>query len=187
MNYRHLLLPLVASALSFMNPVSALSSPNLLGVAVRDIEGKETTLKSFAGKVLLVVNVASECGYTRQYEGLEALHRKYKNQGLLVLGFPCNDFGNQEPGDEKQIQAFCSREFKVSFPMFSKVSIRGGSPHPLFAQLTGSSSPFPGPVEWNFQKFLIGKDGTLRSRFASGIEPDAPELVQAIEQALKAR
>ncbi len=165
----------------------AASAPDLMGIPVTDIQGKETHLGAFANKVLLVVNVASECGYTNQYEGLEALYRAYKDRGLVVLGFPCNDFGAQEPGDDKQIQAFCSSKYKVTFPMFAKVKILGNQPHPLFAGLTGPASPFPGPVKWNFNKFLIGRDGVPTARFPSGTEPDDAELKTAIEKALNAR
>ncbi|MEK0446286.1 MAG: hypothetical protein RLZZ399_1607 [Verrucomicrobiota bacterium] len=173
--------------LALMQNLNASPTPDLLGVSVRDIRGRETTLGSFAGKVLLVVNVASECGYTQQYEGLEALYRSYRDAGLVVLGFPCNDFGSQEPGDEKEIERFCSSRFQVTFPMFSKVSIAGPGAHPLFAGLTGPNSPFPGPVQWNFQKFLIGRDGVLSARFDSSTEPDSEMLKSAIEKALRVR
>lgn len=167
-----------------MTSLHAASAPDLLGVPVWDIQGKETHLGAYANKVLLVVNVASECGYTSQYEGLEALYRAYKDRGLVVLGFPCNDFGGQEPGDEKQIQQFCTSKYKVTFPMFAKVKILGSEPHPLFAGLTGSASPFPGPVKWNFNKFLIGRDGVPSARFGSETEPADAELKAAIEKAL---
>ncbi|MEI6714284.1 MAG: glutathione peroxidase [Verrucomicrobiota bacterium] len=170
----------------WMGALQAVSAPDLLGIPLRDIEGKETTLSRFSGKVLLIVNVASECGYTNQYEGLEALYRKYTDRGLVVLGFPCNDFGGQEPADNKEIQQFCKSKYHVTFPMFAKVNIRGGEPHPLFAGLTGVASPFPGPVQWNFNKFLIGRDGLQSARFPSDTEPDSGELQAAIEKALSA-
>lgn len=170
-----------------MTPLHGTSAPDLLSIPVRDINGKETTLGSFGSKALLIVNVASQCGYTRQYAGLEALYREYKDRGLVILGFPCNDFGAQEPGEAKEIQEFCSRNFHVTFPLFSKVAIRSESPHPLFTGLTGAASPFPGPVQWNFQKFLIGKDGALAARFPSSTEPDDAALKAAIEKALSAR
>jgi len=151
-------------------------------IAVKDIDGKDTTLKAYAGKVLLIVNVASECGYTPQYSGLQALHEKMSGKGLAVLGFPCNDFGGQEPGSEAQIKSFCAENYKVTFPMFSKVSIKGEAKHPLYAAL---QSAVGGEVGWNFEKFLIGKDGKVLKRFSSEVAPDSPELLQAIEAALK--
>jgi glutathione peroxidase len=135
--------------------------------------------------VVLIVNVASRCGYTRQYEGLEKLYQTYKARGFVVLGFPCNDFGSQEPASEKEIQKFCKSEYGVTFPMFSKVGIRS-KPHPLFAALTDPSSPLPGPVQWNFNKFLLGRDGVLKARFDSTDEPDSESLKAAIERALNA-
>lgn len=161
--------------------------PKLLSISLRDIDGKETSLKAHAGKALLLVNVASQCGYTSQYEGLEALWRKYKDQGLVVLGFPANDFGAQEPGTEAQIKEFCSTRFDVSFPMFSKMHVKGPEQHPLYAELTGPGSPAPGPVKWNFGKFLVGRDGKVIARFDSDVAPDSPKLTGAIEKALAAK
>lgn len=161
------------------------AAPDYLNLPLRDIEGRIGTLGAFAGKVLLIVNVASQCGYTRQYEGLEKLYRGYKDQGLVVLGFPCNDFGSQEPENEKAILKFCKSEYDVTFPLFSKVGIRS-KPHPLFAALTESGSPLPGPVQWNFNKFLLGRDGMLKARFDSTDEPDGEPLRSAIEKALAA-
>lgn len=155
---------------------------NVQDIPVKDIEGKDTTLKSYAGKVLLIVNVASECGYTPQYAGLQALHDKMNSKGLVVLGFPCNDFGGQEPGSEADIKQFCSTRFHVTFPMFSKVSIKGTNKHPLYAAL---QSAVGGEVGWNFEKFLISKEGKVLKRFTSDVEPDSPELQAAIEEALK--
>jgi glutathione peroxidase len=163
----------------------ASGAPDYFELPLRDIEGRTGTLGAFAGKVLLIVNVASRCGYTRQYEGLEELYQAYKAQGLVVLGFPCNDFGAQEPASEKEIQKFCKAEYGVTFPMFGKVGIRT-KPHPLFAALTDSSSPLPGPVQWNFNKFLLGRDGVLKARFDSTDEPDSGPLKAAIEKALSA-
>jgi glutathione peroxidase len=188
------LLPALAASLlsSPMNPLApaslhAASAPDLLGIPLVDIHGKETSLAQFQNKALLIVNVASQCGYTRQYAGLEALYQRFKDRGLVILGFPCNDFGAQEPGDAKEIEEFCSKNFHVSFPLFSKVVIRGTPAHPLFASLTGPASPFPGPVQWNFNKFLLGKDGLLAARFPSKTEPDDAELIAAIEKALSAK
>lgn len=169
--------------LSFLMTSMALAADtNVQDIAIKDIDGKDTTLKAYAGKVLLIVNVASECGYTPQYEGLEALYEKMKAQGLVVMGFPCNDFGGQEPGSEAEIKNFCSTRFKVTFPMFSKVAIKGEGKSPLYEAL---QSAVGGEVGWNFEKFLIGKDGKVLQRFTSDVEPDSPELKAAIEAALK--
>jgi glutathione peroxidase len=154
---------------------------NVSDIAVKDIDGKDTTLKAYAGKVLLIVNVASECGYTGQYAGLQALHEKMSGKGLAVLGFPCNDFGGQEPGTEVAIKTFCTDNYKVTFPMFSKVAIKGDAKHPLYAALQNAA----GEVGWNFEKFLVGKDGKVLKRFASDVEPESSELMIAIEEALK--
>jgi glutathione peroxidase len=156
-------------------------------IPLKDIDGKATSLKSYAGKVLLVVNVASRCGYTPQYKGLQALHEKYQARGLSVLGFPCNDFGAQEPGTNEEIKQFCSSKYAVTFPLFDKMRVKGADKHPLYAALTGPESPFPGEVKWNFTKFLIGKDGQILRRFESGVAPEAPEVAKAIEAALAAR
>jgi len=159
----------------------------LYTIPLKDIDGKETSLKTYAGKPLLIVNVASQCGFTKQYTGLEAVWRKYQGQGLVVLGFPCNDFGAQEPGTTAEIQQFCSTKFDVTFPLFDKLHVKGDAQHPLYATLAGKDSPFPGDVKWNFGKFLIGRDGKIIARFDSKIAPDSPELTQAIEAALAAK
>jgi glutathione peroxidase len=164
------------------------ATPSLYDIPLKDVEGKSASLRAYAGQVLLVVNVASECGYTRQYRPLEAVHRKYQARGFSVLGFPCNDFGGQEPGSNEQIQQFCNTKFQVSFPLFDKLQVKGGpNQHPLYAALTGTHAPFPGPVKWNFGKFLIGRDGKILARFASGDEPDSPKVTEAIEAALAAQ
>jgi glutathione peroxidase len=157
----------------------------LTDIKVKTISGTETQLSAYAGKVLLIVNVASYCGYTSQYKGLEALQQKYQAQGLRVLGFPCNDFGAQEPGSNAEIVQFCERNYGVTFDLFDKVHAKGANQHPLYAQLTQTANP-PGDVSWNFEKFLVGKKGELLSRFGSGVSPESPQLVTAIEQALAA-
>jgi len=162
-----------------------LFAAELATIPLKDIDGKETSLKAYSGKVLLIVNVASQCGYTRQYEGLEKLYRTYKDRGFVVLAFPSNDFGGQEPGTEAEIKEFCSSKFDVSFPLFSKISVKGEDQHPLFAALTGPASPAPGPVKWNFGKFLIGKRGEILARYESKIEPGDQTLAAAIEAALQ--
>jgi len=160
------------------------AATDLTAIPLKDIDGKDTSLKAYGGKVLLIVNVASECGYTPQYEGLEALYRKFKDRGLVVLGFPSNDFGGQEPGTEAEIKKFCTSRFSVTFPMFSKVVVKGSGQHPLYAALTSGDSPVPGSVKWNFGKFLVGKDGKILSRYDSDTEPDDAKLIAAIEAAL---
>lgn len=169
----------------FLLATRAFATPAYIDLPLRDIEGRGGTLGAYAGKVILIVNVASQCGYTRQYEGLEKLYRTYKGRGFVVLGFPCNDFGSQEPAKDKDILKFCKAEYDVTFPMFSKVEIRT-KPHPLFAALTGPTSPLPGPVQWNFNKFLLGRDGVLKARFDSTDEPDGELIQNAIEKALSA-
>lgn len=178
---------LIAVALFAHPQAHASDALNLLNVPVKDIDGKETSLGAYKGKVLLIVNVASQCGYTSQYEGLEALWRRMKDSGLVVLGFPTNDFGGQEPGTEAEIKAFCTSRFDVTFPMFEKIQVKGQEQHPLYAALTGPSSPVPGPVKWNFGKFLVGRNGKVIARYGSGVEPDSDELLQAITTALASK
>jgi len=174
---RHLVIPAVALA------TSALAA-DLTSIAFPDAAGKQSSLKAYQGKVILIVNVASKCGLTPQYEGLEALYQKHKDAGLVVLGFPCNDFGGQEPGTMAEIQTFCKTTYKVTFPLMAKLSVKGKEQHPLYAALTGPQGAFPGDVTWNFGKFLIGRDGKPRARFEPKTKPDAPELTAAIQQAL---
>ena len=154
---------------------------------LKDIDGKSLPLKSFKGKVVLVVNVASQCGYTPQYEGLEKLYLQYKDKGLVILGVPANNFGAQEPGTNAEIKTFCSTKYSVSFPMCSKVSVLGDDMDPLYRMLTsdhGALSP-AGDVHWNFEKFLISKNGEVIGRFKSRVTPDNADLISAIEAALK--
>lgn len=162
----------------------ALSAGSVLDQTVKDIDGKQAPLKSYQGKVLLIVNVASHCGFTPQYKGLEGLYEKYKDKGFAVLGFPCNQFGAQEPGTNEEIKQFCSSKYNVTFPLFDKIEVNGPNRHPLYAELAGKDSPYPGDIKWNFNKFLIGKDGKILKRFDSKVAPDSPELTQAIEAAL---
>src|SRR4026208_501528 len=161
-----------------------LMAGNLQEIPLKDINGKSTSLKDYDGKVLLVVNVASKCGLTPQYKALEAVHQKYKDKGFSVLGFPCNDFGSQEPGTNEEIKEFCSTKYNVTFPMFDKLHVKGPEQHPLYAALSGKDSPFPGDVKWNFGKFLIGRDGRIIKRFEPKATPDSPEVTQAVEAAL---
>lgn len=152
----------------------------------RTIDGREVSLGDYAGKVLLVVNVASRCGLTPQYAKLEALYRRYGGRGLEVLGFPCNQFGAQEPGTEAEIQTFCTTKYDVTFPMFAKVDVNGASAHPLYAFLTAQPTKPEGPgnVAWNFGKFLVGKDGAVLGRFAPQEDPTGAAVTAAIDQAL---
>jgi glutathione peroxidase len=157
---------------------------SIYDIKLKDIDGKDTSLSAYKGKVLLIVNVASHCGFTKQYDALEAIHEKYKDKGFAVLGFPCNQFGGQEPGSNEEIKQFCSSKFHVTFPMFDKIEVNGSSRHPLYTELAGKDSPFPGDIKWNFTKFLISKDGKTLKRFESKVTPDSAEVTQAIEAAL---
>lgn len=165
----------------------AADTPSLQDIPLKDIEGKATSLKAYQGKVLLLVNVASRCGNTDQYEGLQSLYDKYKDKGLVILGFPCNDFGAQEPGTNEEIKQFCTAKYNVTFPMFDKIHVKGDEQHPLYAALTGPSGAFPGNVKWNFGKFLIGRDGKPLQRIEPGVEPSDAAIVKAIEAALAAK
>jgi glutathione peroxidase len=175
------------AALFLVGTVFGANAPQLQEIPLKDINGKDTSLKAYKGKVLLIVNVASKCGFTPQYKALEAVYQKYKDKGLEVLGFPCNDFGAQEPGSNDEIKQFCSANYNVTFPLFDKIHVKGPEQHPLYTALSGKESPFPGPVKWNFGKFLVGRDGKILKRFDSGIKPDSAELTSAIESALAAK
>jgi glutathione peroxidase len=157
--------------------------PPLLDLSVRRLAGDEVVnlCEAYRGKVILVVNTASKCGFTPQYEGLEAIYRKYKDQGLVVLGFPSNDFMNQEPGDEQEIAKFCRLTYSVEFPMFEKVSVKRGSASPLFERLAAAGAPYP---KWNFYKYLIDRDGKLVDYYSSITAPDSGKVVKAIERLL---
>ncbi len=148
------------------------------------IDRWDLPLDRFEGEVVLVVNVASRCGLTPQYKDLEALHRKYNDRGFQVLGVPCNQFAGQEPGTEAEIQQFCTINYDVTFPMSGKIEVNGGKRHALYEWLAGAQATFPGDISWNFEKFLIGRDGNVIRRFAPTVKPDAAELVSAIERAL---
>jgi glutathione peroxidase len=178
---------LILCGLLLLQVVGAQAADSIFDIPLKDIDGKATSLKAYEGKVLLIVNVASKCGYTPQYAGLEALYDKYKDKGLLVLGFPCNQFGGQEPGTNEQIKEFCSTKYQVTFPLFDKIEVNGPGRHQLYAALAGEGSPFPGDIKWNFNKFLVGRDGKILKRFESKAKPDSAELVQAIEAALAAK
>jgi len=166
--------------------IPVLIAMSIFDISMNSIDGKPVALKSFEGKAVLFVNVASQCGYTPQYAGLQSLYAKYKDKGLVIVGVPANNFGGQEPGSNEEIKSFCSRTYNVTFPMMAKVSVKGADKTPLYQYLTDKSNPKTGgDVQWNFTKFLVGKDGKVRQRFESGVSPDSPELAAAIEAALK--
>lgn len=160
------------------------SAAELGNIPFKTITGNVSSLAAYAGKVVLVVNTASKCGFTPQYEALEALQKKYAPKGFTVVAFPCNDFGGQEPGTAVEIQQFCSSKYAVTFPLMEKIHVKGPDQHPLYAALTGKDGAFPGDVKWNFTKFLIGKDGKAVARFDSNEKPDGPAVTAAIEKAL---
>jgi glutathione peroxidase len=157
---------------------------SLLDLEARRLAGPVESLAVYRGQVLLIVNTASRCGFTPQYEGLQSLHERYRGRGFSVLGFPSNDFREQEPGNDAEIGAFCQANYGVEFPMFSKVKVLGDDAHPVYAHLTSRPAPVGGPVEWNFQKYLVDRSGRVVQRFSPRTAPDAPEVVAAIERAL---
>ncbi len=161
--------------------MSADAASSIHEFTLKTIDGQPAPLKQFQGKVVLVVNVASRCGYTPQYEGLEKLYRKYKDRGFVIVGVPANNFGGQEPGTDAEIKEFCTRNYGVTFPMMSKVSVKGADMTPLYQYLTSAAG---GDVKWNFTKFLVGKDGKVIARFEPGVKPESAELAAAIEKAL---
>ncbi|MBW2495078.1 MAG: glutathione peroxidase [Deltaproteobacteria bacterium] len=160
------------------------ASKKLLDLKAKRLGGAEEPLSRYRGEVLLIVNTASECGYTPQYAGLQSLYERYRDKKFSVLGFPSNDFGKQEPGDDRQIGAFCKMNYGVEFPMFSKVVVVGADAHPVYAYLTSLPKPIGGPVEWNFQKYLVDRDGKVVARFESDTKPEDPTIVSAIERLL---
>jgi glutathione peroxidase len=161
--------------------------PTVLDFTMKSIDGKDTPLSSYKGKVIMIVNVASKCGYTPQYEGLQAIYAKYKDQGLVILGIPANNFMGQEPGTDEEIKTFCQTKYNVSFPMFSKVSVKGSDIHPLYQYLTSKETnpEFAGDITWNFNKFLVDRDGKVIARFSTKEKPESEVITQKIEQALK--
>jgi glutathione peroxidase len=166
---------------------AAYAANNVYDFTMNNIEGQATPLSSYKGKVVLLVNVASKCGYTPQYSGLESLYEKYRDKGFVIVGIPANNFGSQEPGTNDEIKEFCTRKYNVSFPMMSKVSVKGSDITPLYQYLTDKSAnpSTGGDIQWNFTKFLVGKDGKVIGRFEPKVTPDAPELTSAIDKALQ--
>ncbi len=152
-------------------------------ITVKTLAGEEKSLSDYRGTVLLIVNVASYCGYTPQYRGLEKLNKTYRDQGLRVLGFPCNDYGYQEPGTNEEIAQFCDRNYSVTFDLFDKVHAKGAQQHPLYARLTEAVAP-KGDVAWNFEKFLVNRQGEVVARYGSSVSPESAELIAAIEREL---
>jgi glutathione peroxidase len=167
-------------------PAGSTKVPAALNFTMNSLEGKPVDLSKYQGKVVLMVNVASQCGYTPQYAGLEELHRKYAGKGLSILGFPANDFGRQEPGTNAEIAEFCEKNYGVEFDMFSKIVVLGRGQAPLYQFLTSKQTnpKFSGDVAWNFEKFLVGRNGEVIGRFVSSVEPLSSEMVSAIEKAL---
>ena len=180
MNTRSALLSLAIAAIPAMSNATGSCSP-ILSHKVTDILGDPKDLCQYAGKVVLVVNTASYCGYTPQYKGLEALNEKYKSRGLVILGFPSNDFGQQEPGTNKEIADFCDRTYSVKFPMFSKTSVKEAGGSEVFDALATATGERP---KWNFHKYLIGRDGTTVASFPSKVDPESPQFVSKVEELL---
>jgi glutathione peroxidase len=180
---------LIWAASAMISLSLSLPAATIHDFTLNSIDGQPVSLSQFKGKVVLIVNVASRCGYTPQYAGLEALYRKYKDRGFVVLGFPANNFMGQEPGTNEEIKEFCSRTYNVTFPMFAKISVKGSDKAPLYQFLTDKKAnpSTGGEIGWNFTKFLAGKDGRVIARFNSSVKPDSAEVIQAIEAALASR
>ena len=165
---------------------SAFAASSVHEFTLPSIDGAPAPLSAYKGKTVLIVNVASQCGYTPQYTGLEALYKKYKNQGFVILGFPANNFMSQEPGTDEEIKTFCSTKYNVTFPIFSKISVKGDDIHPLYKFLTSKDTnpDFGGDIKWNFSKFLVDKNGKIIARFEPAVKPESDPVIQAIEKAL---
>lgn len=182
---RRICLVAVVASLTVSSLAGAEKVPAVLNFKMTSLAGKSVELSKYQGKVVLVVNVASECGLTPQYEGLQALHTKFADAGLAVLGFPANEFGAQEPGSNAEIANFCKSNYGVEFDMFAKTVVDGPGQCPLYEYLTDAkTSPFPGPVQWNFAKFLIGRNGAIVARFDPDVEPTDPKVIEIIEAEL---
>mgnify|MGYP000955494717 CR=1 FL=1 len=182
----------IAPLVGFSISTLSVEPPNVaspLDLKVKNIEGKEVELTAYKGKVVMIVNVASKCGLTPQYAALESLYEKYKDRGFVILGFPANNFLSQEPGTDGDIKMFCTTKYNVTFPMFSKISVKGEEIAPLYAWLTSEKTNpgFSGDIEWNFGKFIIGPEGKVINRFHPKVKPDSDEVVAAIEKALDAK
>ena len=181
-NFRTYLLGVMILVMS----ASLFAAGSIYDFTLNSIDGKPMPLADFKGKVILVVNVASRCGFTPQYSALESIYEKYKDQGFVILGFPANNFGSQEPGTNAEIKKFCSAKYSVTFPMYAKVSVKGDDQTPLYKYLTESANPsVAGEIKWNFTKFLVGRDGRVIQRFEPETTPDSAQVTSAIEKALK--
>jgi glutathione peroxidase len=168
-------------------PASGDKMNSIYDFSLKDIDHKEVSLGQYRGKVVMIVNVASRCGFTPQYEGLQKLYVKYKDQGFVILGFPANNFGFQEPGTDEEIKTFCSAKYSVTFPIFSKISVKGNDIHPLYKLLTSKETDpeFGGDIKWNFNKFLVDKSGKIIARFEPQVKPESDQVIQAVEKALQ--
>jgi glutathione peroxidase len=166
---------------------SLFGASGALDFTLNSIDGQPAPLSQYRGKVVLIVNVASQCGYTPQYAGLEAIYEKYKDKGFVILGFPANNFRGQEPGSDEEIKTFCTRKYNVTFPMYSKISVAGADKAPLYQFLTDKQAnpSTGGEIKWNFTKFLVGKDGKVLQRFEPAVTPESQDIVSAIEKALQ--
>jgi glutathione peroxidase len=177
---------LFAGGMILMVAGSVFAASSLYEFTLPSIDGKPMPLSSFKGKVILMVNVASRCGHTPQYSALEAIYEKYKDRGLVVLGFPANNFGAQEPGTNEEIKTFCSTKYQVTFPLYAKVSVKGEDTTPLYQYITQDANPaVAGEIKWNFTKFLVDRNGKVVQRFEPAVKPDSPEVVAAIEKLLE--
>ena len=175
------------SSVATSTPDSGGAMSSIYDFTLKDIDRKEVNLGQYKGKVVLLVNVASRCGFTPQYEGLQKVYLKYKDQGFVILGFPANNFMGQEPGTDEEIKTFCSTKYSVTFPIFSKISVKGDDIHPLYKFLTSKETnpDFAGDVRWNFSKFLLDKNGKVIARFEPKVTPESDPMIQAIEKALQ--
>jgi len=186
MSFSRLLYAVVLPGLVTFMAGSSFAASNVYDFTLPSIDGKPMPLSDFKGKVILVVNVASKCGYTPQYTALEALYEKYKDQGFVIVGFPANNFGAQEPGTNAEIKTFCSRTYNVKFPMYGKISVKGDDQAPLYQYLTKDTpAPISGDIKWNFTKFLVDRNGKVVQRFEPAVTPDSQEVTSAVEKLLK--
>ncbi len=190
MNASRAKLPILRYSISFgallIMATSLFAASGIYTFTLNSIDGNPAPLADYKGKVVLLVNVASQCGYTPQYSALEAIYEKYKDQGFVILGFPANNFGAQEPGTNAEIKTFCTRKYSVTFPMYSKISVKGDDQAPLYAYLTKQTAPgIAGEIKWNFTKFLVDRDGNVVQRFEPAVTPDSKEVTTAIEKQLK--
>jgi len=186
MKFRPLLACCLVFSLTTVTPAAEKGTPKVLNFEMNSLGGKPVSLKDYSGKVVLIVNTASKCGATPQYQPLQQLSEKYQGQGLVVLGFPCNQFGAQEPGSAKEIEEFCTRNYGVTFPVFAKIDVNGPQAAPLYQYLTSreTNPKFGGKINWNFEKFLISRDGQIVNRFATAIDPSDRQVISAIEAEL---